>query len=352
MLIKNSFIIFLILIFNSTQAETYKFKNKEANIELLINNNELNLIKFEYELDQINDIGGSLELSDNEAKFLLKSKNLEYSLLNSFFPKGSKKTNKKIIISWFIENLIISKNYQLKNVNINLIYKEKFEELAIFDELRELEFFIYPNLEGPSNVYGYSINAGEILAARKISNDISGGSMFIKGKYSSSKEHSSILRIKDFRLKDDTKFENLIKSTRFFDIVSLINDTQKSFSYMEAPIAKENDLIYVKDAFIIGGLVGFTFSGEVNPIKKTSSFDGFYGPLYLFDKYIDRIPLFNKILTNNKNESLLGANFSVNKVDGETSVTINPLSLVTPGKTKRIFKIFDFLKKDKEPNQE
>ena len=29
--------------------ETYKFKNKEANIEL-INNNELNLIKFEYEL--------------------------------------------------------------------------------------------------------------------------------------------------------------------------------------------------------------------------------------------------------------------------------------------------------------
>jgi len=49
MLIKNSFIIFLILIFNSTQAETYKFKNKEANIELLINNNELNLIKFEYE---------------------------------------------------------------------------------------------------------------------------------------------------------------------------------------------------------------------------------------------------------------------------------------------------------------
>ena len=352
MLIKNSFIIFLILIFNSTQAETYKFKNKEANIELLINNNELNLIKFEYDLDQINDIGGSLELSNNEAKFLLQSKNLEYSLLNSFFPKGGKKTNKKIIISWFIENLIISKNYQLKNVNINLVYKEKFEELSIFDESGELEFFIYPNTEGPSNVYGYSSNAGEILDARKISNDISEGSMLIRGKYISSKEYNSLLKIKDFKIKDETQYENLIKSTRFFDIVSVINDTQNSFSYMEVPITKEEDIIYVKDAFIVGGLVGFTFSGKVNPIKKTSDFDGFYGPLYLFDKYIDRIPLFNKILTNNKNESFLGANFSVHKEDGETSVTINPLSLVTPGKTKRIFKIFDFLKKDKYFNQE
>jgi len=352
MLIRNSFIIFLIFIFSSTQAKTYKLKNKDANIELSIINNELNIIKFEYDLDQINDITGSLELSDGKANFLLQSKNLEYSLLNSFFPKGNKKTNKKIMMSWFIENLIISKNYQLKNVNINLVYKEKFEELSIFDELGELKFFIYPNSEGPSNVYGYSSNAGEILNARKISNDISEGSMLIKGKYISSKEYNSLLKIKDFKIKDETQYENLIKSTRFFDIVSVINDTQNSFSYMEVPITKEKDTIYVKDAFIFGGLVGFTFSGKVNPIKKTSDFDGFYGPLYLFDKYIDRIPLFNKILTNNKNESLLGANFSVNKEDGETSVTINPLSLVTPGKTKRIFKIFDFLKKDKYFNQE
>ena len=159
------------------------------------------------------------------------------------------------------------------------------------------------------------------------------------------------MKVKDFSIRDGSKFENLIKSTRFLDVISVIKDSQNEFSYMEVPISQEGDITKVKDAFVIGGLVGFTFSGDVNRVSKNSNFDGFYGPLYLFDKYIDDIPLFNNLLTNNKNESLLGANFSVTRNEGETSVTVNPLSLVTPGKTKRIFKIFDFLNKDKDFSQ-
>ena len=351
MLIKNSLI--LILIFSLAEAKIFEYKNDNFNLEFLTENNKLNFIQFKNEIDQNNDVAGSLDLSNADSiTFSLRSKNIEYQLINNLLPKNNKKTNKKIIVNWDIENFVISKNYKLYDVSIKAVYKGKYEELSISDKAKELEFFIFPkNTKDISKVYGYSKNAGEILAARNITKDISGGTLLINGSYSSREKHNSIMKIKDFFIRDGSKFENLIKSTRFFDIVSVIKDSQNEFSYMEVPISQEGDLTKVKDAFVIGGLVGFTFSGDVNRASKDSKFDGFYGPLYLFDKYIEDIPLFNNLLTNNKNESLLGANFSVTRIKGETSVTVNPLSLVTPGKTKRIFKIFDFLKKDKDISQ-
>ena len=351
MLIKNSLIF--ILIFSFAEAKNFQYKNDDFNLELLTDNNQLNFIQFKYEIDEYNDVAGSLDLSDADSiTFSLKSKNIEYELINNLLPKNSKKTNKKIIVNWDIENFVISKNYNLHDVSIKAVYKGKYDELSISDKAKELEFFIYPkNNKDISEVYGYSKNAGEILAARNITKDITGGILQINGFYSSRENHNSIMKVKDFSIRDGSKFENLIKSTRFFDVISVIKDSQNEFSYMEVPISQEGDITKVKDAFVIGGLVGFTFSGDVNRVSKNSNFDGFYGPLYLFDKYIDAIPLFNNLLTNNKNESLLGANFSVARIEGKTSVTVNPLSLVTPGKTKRIFKIFDFLKRDKDLSQ-
>jgi hypothetical protein len=351
MLIKNSLIF--ILIFSFAEAQNFQYKKNDFNLELLTDNNELNFIQFKYEIDEYNDVTGSLDLSDADSiAFSLKSKNIEYELINNLLPKSSKKTKKKIIVNWDIENFVISKNYKLHDVSIKAIYKGKYDELSISDKAKELEFFIYPkNNKDISEVYGYSKNAGEILAARNITKDITGGILQINGLYGSREKHNSIMKVKDFSIRDGSKFENLIKSTRFFDVISVIKDSQNEFGYMEVPISQEGDITKVKDAFVIGGLVGFTFSGDINRVSKNSNFDGFYGPLYLFDKYIDDIPLFNNLLTNNKNESLLGANFSVVRVEGKTSVTVNPLSLVTPGKTKRIFKIFDFLKRDKDLSQ-
>jgi len=247
--------------------------------------------------------------------------------------------------------LKISNNYNLNKVKISIVYQGKFEKFSIEDEESNISFSISPN-DGKLNLVGYSNNAGEVLAARNITKDIVGGNLFIKGKYNSHDDYELILTVNNFEIKKKTKFETLIKSTRFFDLVSIVENSQNSFSRMEVPMKKKDNLIYINDAFIEGGLVGFTFAGIYDAKNKITNIDGFYGPLYLFDKYVDDIPLLNKILTNKKNESLLGANFSVKKVNAETSVTINPLSLVTPGKTKRIFKIFDFLKKDKNFNQE
>ena len=347
----NYILIFTLIFIRVGVAEPFSFKNDNLEIELLTKNEKINLIKFKYILDQSNDVSGSLEIKNELAIFDLQSNSLDYKIISLMIPKGRKTKNKKVIINWKIDNLKISNNYNLNKVKISIVYQGKFEKFSIEDEESNISFSISPN-DGKLNLVGYSNNAGEVLAARNITKDIVGGNLFIKGKYNSHDDYELILTVNNFEIKKKTKFETLIKSTRFFDLVSIVENSQNSFSRMEVPMKKKDNLIYIKDAFIEGGLVGFTFAGIYDAKNKITNIDGFYGPLYLFDKYVDDIPLLNKILTNKKNESLLGANFSVKKVNAETSVTINPLSLVTPGKTKRIFKIFDFLKKDKNFNQE
>ncbi|MDC0861585.1 hypothetical protein OAQ08_03215 [Alphaproteobacteria bacterium] len=346
------YIAILVLIFiRVAHAEPFSFKNKNLEIELLAEKEQINLIKFKYTLNPSNDVQGTLEIKEESAIFELNSKFLDYKIISLMIPKSKKIKKKKVIINWTVEKLKISKNYNLNKVKIKIIHKGKFEKLFIEDEQNNFSFSISPN-GGKFNLVGYSNNAGEILAAKNITKDIVGGSLFIKGKYNSKNDYKLILTVDNFEIKDKTKFDTLIKSTRFFDLVSIAGRSQNSFSHMEVPISKKDNLIYINDAFIEGGFVGFTFAGIHNVKSKITNIDGFYGPLYLFDKYVDDIPLLNKILTNKKNEGLLGANFSVKKVNKETSVTINPLSLVTPGKTKRIFKIFNFLKRNPDTNQE
>ena len=335
---KTNYIIIFSLYFGLLDASTYNYRNSNTNLDLLFDNNKLNSINFEYELDSGNDISGSIKLTNKLAIISLKSKNIEYQVLKNYFPKSSTKNNKKIQINWIIDKLKISDKYSLEKVTVETLYNGKFEKLFIRDKNGTFEYYIYPNKNGEKNLYGYSDNAGEILKARNISKDVVGGSLFIKGKYDSGSSYDAMLKIKNFSIKNNSKYENLIKTTRFFDLISLTQNKINNFSYMEVPLRKKQNMLHINDGF-------------VDTIEKKTNIEGFYGPLYLFDKYASNIPILNKILTNKKNESILGANFSVTTLKGETSVTVNPLSLVTPGKTKRIFKIFNFLKKDKELNR-
>ena len=227
MLIKNSLIF--ILIFSFAEAQNFQYKNDNFNLEFLTDNNELNFIQFKHEIDENNDVTGSLDLSNADSiTFSLKSKNIEYELINNLLPKNSKKTNKKIIVNWDIENFVVSKNYTLYEVSIKAVYKGKYDELSISDKAKELQFLIYPkNDKDISKVYGYSKNAGEILAIRNITKDITGGALQINGSYSSREKHNSIMKVKDFSIRDGSKFENLIKSTRFFDVISVIKELEK-----------------------------------------------------------------------------------------------------------------------------
>ena len=180
------------------------------------------------------------------------------------------------------------------------------------------------------------------MKSRNISKSLIGGDLYIYGNYNKREDYSANLKIKNFKIDKNSKLYDLISASRFIDIYSQIKNEKDQLKYLEVSLKKENETLKIINGFTSGGMVGYTFAGEAIPSRKKSNIQGFYGPIYIFDKIFNKIPLLNKILSNDPNDSLIGAEFFINTNREETELIINPLSLATPGVFRKIFDIFDF----------
>ena len=63
--------------------------------------------------------------------------------------------------------------------------------------------------------------------------------------------------------------------------------------------------------------------------------------LYLFEKNFKNVPFLSELFGKNVEESLLAADFKVKKNGNKTDFTFNPLSILTPGKSRNFFDIWE-----------
>ena len=141
----------------------------------------------------------------------------------------------------------------------------------------------------------------------------------------------------NFSVNKESKFYNLIFTSRILDIFSILQNKQDEFNYLEVPIQKKGKVFDFDHAIMLGGTVAFSFKGEANPSEKTASVNGTYGPLYLFEKNFQNFLFLKELFGKNIEESLIAADFKILKNGNKTDFVFNPLSVLTPGKTRNFF---------------
>ena len=120
-----------------------------------------------------------------------------------------------------------------------------------------------------------------------------------------------------------------------------MQNSQDKFNYLEVPISKRGKEFTFDHALMLGGTVAFSFKGDANPSEKVAKVNGTYGPLYLFEKNFKNVPFLSELFGKNVEESLLAADFKVKKNGNKTDFIFNPLSILTPGKTRNFFDIWE-----------
>ncbi len=318
---------------------SYKFKNQE--IYLDFDQGKINEIKFTFfENDQKNY--GIIEYQDQEINISLSTNKIPFSQFKKFFPKPQKNTklNKKINFKWEIGELIISNNYSLKSNTLSFVYDKGFESMIFYDSKKEFEFSILP-IDGEKQMYMSAKDAGQFFYAQKISKNVIGGALIGNGSFRRFDDYDLTIKVKDFSINKEAKFYDLIFTSRLLDIFSLLQNSQDEFNYLEVPISKRGKIFTFDHAIMLGGTVAFSFKGEANPSKKIANVNGTYGPLYLFEQNFKDIPFISELFGKNVEESLIAADFKVLKKGKETEFIFNPLSILTPGKTRNIFDIWE-----------
>lgn len=344
-MLKTNFIItsLIFLLFFPFKLSSYDFSYKFNNQEFFFDFKDGNIDKIKFSYFNNNQKNyGIIEYLDQAIDITISTNEIEFSDFKKFFPKPQKSNNlkKKINFTWEIGELVISDNYSLKSNKLNFVYDKGFESMIFYDSNKEFEFSILPQ-NGDKQMYMFAKNAGQFFYAQKISKDVIGGALIGKGNFRRFDDYDLTIKVKDFSINKEAKYYDLISTSRLLDIFSLLQNNQDEFNYLEVPLTKRGKVFNFDHAIMLGGTVAFSFKGEAIPIEKTANVNGTYGPLYLFEQNFKDVPFINELFGKNVEESLLAADFKVIKDGTETEFIFNPLSILTPGKTRNIFDIWE-----------
>ena len=342
MIKKLFFISFFIFFSHGIFAYDYEYKSEDVSISLKFDKSKINEIKFEFVKDNQKHFG-IINYSNKEININLNTNIITFDEFKKYFPKPqtNSELSKEINFNWEIAEIFVSDKYSLYSNKLNFTYNKGFELLTFYDSKKDFEFSILPNLNGDKQLYLSARDAGQFFYAQKITKNMIGGALIGKGNFRRFDDYDLTIKVKDFSVNKESKFYNLIFTSRLLDIFSILQNKQDEFNYLEIPIQKKGNVFNFDHAIMLGGTVAFSFKGEANPSQKTASVNGTYGPLYLFEKNFQNIPFLKELFGKNVEESLIAADFKVSKNGNKTDFIFNPLSVLTPGKTRNFFDIWE-----------
>lgn len=188
-------------------------------------------------------------------------------------------------------------------------------------------------------------DAGKGLSALGINDRVRGGTLRIQGnpmKDGNPGDMKGKLVLKKFSVAKAPVLAKLINLLSLPGILNILNqDTGLSFERAEAEMTWLNRpggaLVSFKDGRTSGSSLGLTFEGDIDMKTDTINMQGTAIPMSEVNSLVSKIPLVGDILTGGaKGSGIFAATYSVKGPAADPEVTINPLSVLTPGILRRI----------------
>jgi len=146
------------------------------------------------------------------------------------------------------------------------------------------------------------------------------------------------------------KILSLASLTGFFDT---LQGKGIYFKRLNAPFKLWQDVITLDKAKTHGDAMGLTAEGTITFPKRTLDIQGTVVPSYSLNNVLGKVPLVGSVLTGGEGQGVFAARYSIKGSSNEPDVSVNPLSILTPGFLRGLFDIFDGPdKKTPEPEEE
>ncbi len=105
---------------------------------------------------------------------------------------------------------------------------------------------------------------------------------------------------------------------------------------MSVPFSARAKLVSIRDGRA-GGSIGMTFAGMVDRKAERVDLTGSLVPLYGLNSLLGSVPILGDLLVSKKGEGVFGLTYAMKGNLNEPVLTVNPLSVLTPGIFRRIF---------------
>lgn len=186
-------------------------------------------------------------------------------------------------------------------------------------------------------------DAGAALKAFDVYKNVRGGKFLLTGESAPGKSRYVIngkAQLSDFNVVNAPALAVLVSAISPTGLPMLLSNDGLFFSQLESKFSwhlrQPGDTYIIRDGRTSGSSLGLTFEGKVDKESGMVDINGHVVPMSEINSLISNIPLIGDILTGGSEGGIFAATYTMTGPTEKPVVSINPLSVLTPGIIRRI----------------
>ena len=187
-------------------------------------------------------------------------------------------------------------------------------------------------------------NLGALLQSADLATELVGGELELAGTFDDRQRESPFagtLDLRNFKVRGAPIAAKLLQAVTLYGVVDALKGPGLAFDRMVTDFRLQGPALDLADARAFSSSLGLTASGHFDFGRKTIDLRGTIVPAYFFNSLLGRLPVLGRIFSPEKGSGVFAANYGLTGQLTEPSVSINPLSALTPGFTRKFFDLFD-----------
>ena len=187
-------------------------------------------------------------------------------------------------------------------------------------------------------------DGGALLQALDVTGSVRGGALALEARYDDTRAGSPMsgtLDISNFHVKDGVAAGKVLQALTLYGIPEALSGPGLAFSRLIMPFRWHDDVLDLGEVQAFSASLGLTAKGRVDVGRKRADVTGTLVPAYVLNSALGRLPLVGSLFSPEKGGGLVAMEYGVRGPLADVSVSVNPLSALTPGALRRLFRVFD-----------
>ncbi len=197
---------------------------------------------------------------------------------------------------------------------------------------------------GGRRVHVETADLGLLLRDTDVATDLDGGEFKLDAVFEDHLPGSPLAGtadLRNFKVRGLPIIGKVLQGVTLYGLVDALRGPGLAFDRLSAPFRLDGSVLDVTDARAFSSSLGVTATGRLDLGRQAMSVKGTVVPAYFFNSLPGRIPLVGSLFRTDKGSGLFAANYELHGALAAPSVSINPLSALAPGFTRRFFDLFD-----------
>jgi len=150
--------------------------------------------------------------------------------------------------------------------------------------------------------------------------------------------YNGTLKAKGTRVRNATALADILSAISVVGLLEQLGGDGILFNDVSAKFRLSPTAVSLSQSSAVGASLGLTMAGIYSFKDKTMDMQGVITPIYLLNGVLEQAKIFGKLFGKQKGEGLFGFNYTLRGDVDAPKVGVNPLSILTPGLFREIFR--------------